>query len=386
MTRPHPTPLTASAAADALRSVSRAAFRGGALALVALLACAQGDSPPESASAGGDETPAARVDGDTISVGELDAWIKDQLFERQTEGGEPSKLYELRREALDNLINDRLLEQRAAAQGTTPQALLDQEAGQRVAVSEEQVRAFYDEHAEQLGEASFEEIAPQIRNHLTQRRRPEAAREYVASLREAVEVEVLLDTPRAEVEARGPGRGPEDAAVTIVEFSDYECPFCKRAEPVVEQVLERYGDRVRFVFRHFPLDRIHPRARAAAEAAVCAEEQGRFWEYHDRLFADDAGLDPESLEQHAGEAALDLEAFRACLAQDRVRQRVEEDLVAGRQAGVSGTPAFFVNGIKLSGARPLQDFVELIDAELERAGATPPAQAEPAPAEAESAS
>jgi len=158
--------------------------------------------------------------------------------------------------------------------------------------------------------------------------------------------------------------GPEDAPVTIVEFSDYQCPYCKRAEPVIKQVLERYPEQVRFVYRHFPLDRIHPQARPAAEAAACADEQGLFWEFHEQLFAPDAKFDDTALEAYAVEAGVDMDGFRSCLGERRTQALVEGDLQAGRSAGVSGTPAFFVNGIRLTGARPFDEFVELIEQEL----------------------
>jgi protein-disulfide isomerase len=336
-------------------------------ALAVLAACSPAE-PPAAGEAGGDPTPAAHLEGETITVGELDAWVKDQLFAQQTEGGDPAKLYEIRREALDELIHQRLLAREASSRGVSVEELIEEAARTRGAVSEEDVIGFYEQHKAQLGDTPYEEIAPQIRNHLQQRRGPEARQAYVASLRESADVDVLLDMPRVRVDDRGPGRGPEGAPVTIVEFSDYQCPFCHRAEAVVQQVLERYPEEVRFVYRHFPLDRIHPQARPAAEAAVCAEEQGRFWEYHERLFAEGAEYDEASLARYAAEVELDLEAFQACREQDATRQRVEDDVAAGRAVGVTGTPAFFVNGIRLSGARPLQDFVALIESELEAHG------------------
>ena len=160
--------------------------------------------------------------------------------------------------------------------------------------------------------------------------------------------------------------GPSDASVTIIEFSDYQCPYCSRAESVVKQVLERYPDQVRFVYRHLPLESIHPQARAAAEAAVCAEDQGRFWEYHELLFANQQAISAAKLSELAEQVGLDEEAFASCTADDSTRQRVQRDISDAGAAGASGTPAFFVNGIPLSGVQPLEEFVELIDSELTR--------------------
>jgi protein-disulfide isomerase len=180
-------------------------------------------------------------------------------------------------------------------------------------------------------------------------------------------VAVLLERPRTPVEAIGPARGPEDAPITIVEFSDYQCPFCRRAEPTIEQVLARYEGKIRFVYRHFPLDRIHPQARGASEAAACADKQGKFWEYHSALFAENAQLERASLDALAEQLELDTAAFASCLEEGQTKELVEKDLQAGSEAGVTGTPAFFINGIPLRGAVPETDFQRIIDQELDDA-------------------
>jgi protein-disulfide isomerase len=318
-----------------------------AAAALGLAACT-----PRAPGAGASDEVAARVDGEAITLAEVDETIKDDL-------------YELRRNALDNMIAERLVERAAKQAGRTPEEFMQGEVSRRSAVPDAEVQAYYDQHKDQMGERKFEDVAPQIRQGLEARRAQQAAREFVGSLREQAKVEVELERPRLEVAATGPARGPADAPVTIVEFSDYQCPFCRRVEPTVKQVLERYGDRVRFVYRHFPLDRIHPQARGAAEAAACADDQERFWEFHDRLFADGSQLDAKSLESYAGELGLDVPRFQKCVAEGRFRDLVERDAAEGRRAGVSGTPAFFINGVKLSGAQPLDQFVEVIDQELE---------------------
>lgn len=336
----------------------------GAALLALAPACSSQNSRSASGEAPGDPTPAARVGDEVVTLGELDTWIKEDLFRRQTQSGEPAKLYEVRRDALENLITQRLVEAEAERRDMSAEELLGSEAEARSQVDEAAVEQFYESNRDRIS-ADFETVAPQIRQHLERQARNEAVGSYVAELREQKEVEVLLEAPRLEVAAEGPARGPEQAPVTIVEFSDYQCPFCRRAEPVVEQVLERYPEQVRLVYRHFPLDSIHPRARAAAEAAVCAEEQGHFWPYHEQLFANQDALEDDALAGYAEQAGLDMEAFRSCLSEPETRERVETDLAAGRALGVTGTPAFFVNGIPLRGARPLDDFVDVIERELE---------------------
>jgi protein-disulfide isomerase len=332
--------------------------------LLASLAVASACSQPEAQSSGADPTPAIRMGGDTVTVGELDTWIKDQLFAQETEDGKEAKLYEVRAQAAENLVAQRLLEAEAKKLGTDADALLEAEARKRLTVTDEEVQRFYDENKQSFGDRPMDEMKAQIRQHLERRAAPEAARAYVDELRNAASVEILLDRPRTQVAATGPSRGPADAPVTIVEFSDYQCPFCRRAEPTVKEVLAKYEGKVRFVFRHFPLDRIHPQARGASEAAACAAEQGKFWEYHAELFSGDGQLDRPVLDAAAQKTGLDAAAFKTCVDERKTQALVEADVKAGEDAGVSGTPAFFINGIPLRGALPFEEFQKVIDEEL----------------------
>jgi protein-disulfide isomerase len=162
-----------------------------------------------------------------------------------------------------------------------------------------------------------------------------------------------------------PARGPEDAAVTIIEFSDFQCPYCGRFfQQTLPQLMARYGDRVRFVYRDFPLDQIHPNARNAAIAAECADDQGKFWEYHDVLFSNQQALGVADLKRYAEQLGLDTDAFSKCLDSQQYNDEVNADLRDGIQAGVSGTPTFFINGRRVVGAQPLQTFQTLIDQAL----------------------
>jgi predicted DsbA family dithiol-disulfide isomerase len=328
------------------------------------LACAEPSTEPKETAAAEDTTAALRIGDETVTVSELDAWIKEQLFQQETQNGNAAKLHEVRAQGAENMIAQRLLEQEAQKLGQDVDSLLEAEAKKRTNVPDEEVQRFYEEHKASFGERPMEEVKTQIRDHLERRRAPEAAREYVDSLREQANVAVLLERPRTPVEPIGPAKGPADAPVTIVEFSDYQCPFCRRAEPTVQEVLSRYEGKVRFVFRHFPLDRIHPQARAASEAAACADQQGKFWEYHEELFTENAQLDRAGLDAIAEKTGLDTAAFKVCMDEGRTKDLVQKDLEAGTEAGVSGTPAFFINGIPLRGALPATDFQRVIDEEL----------------------
>jgi protein-disulfide isomerase len=148
-----------------------------------------------------------------------------------------------------------------------------------------------------------------------------------------------------------------------VEFSDFECPYCGSAHDTVEQVMNSYAGKVRLVYRQFPLS-FHPHAAKAAEASLCAADQGKFWEYHDVLFKNQKKLEPTELKAHASEVGLDGQKFGQCLDSGDKKKAVDADQQAGLAAGVGGTPAFFINGIFLNGAQPIDEFKKVIDAEL----------------------
>lgn len=175
-------------------------------------------------------------------------------------------------------------------------------------------------------------------------------------------------TPAAPVEVtvteQDHVRGNSDAEVTLVEFSDFQCPFCERFHPTLQRILSEYGDKVRLVYRHFPLDSIHPNARPAAEASECAAEQGKFWEFHDALFTNQDKLGDAYYKQLAGELKLNTSKFNDCLATGKFKQAVEDQYQSGIAAGVRGTPHTIVNGTAVSGAVPYEQFKAVIDEAL----------------------
>jgi protein-disulfide isomerase len=171
---------------------------------------------------------------------------------------------------------------------------------------------------------------------------------------------------KIEIPSDSPMRGSKTAKVTIVEWSDFQCPFCSRGMATVKKIEEAYGKNVRVVFRHQPLP-MHGNAKLAAEASMAAHEQGKFWEYHDKLFANQTALERPSLERYAGEVSLDMTRFKAALDSGRFRSKVESDAQAGLAVGASGTPAFFINGRELIGAQPFEKFKEIIDDEINKA-------------------
>ena len=173
---------------------------------------------------------------------------------------------------------------------------------------------------------------------------------------------------RADISVRGePFKGAEKAPVTIVKFEDFQCPFCKQVQPTFVDLLKRYDGKLRLVHKDLPLEAIHAQARQAAEAARCADEQGKFWSYHDKLYAGSPKLSPEELKSYAKEVGLNVDSFEHCLTTRKYQAIVQKDLSEGTQLGLTGTPTFFINGREVSGNQPLDIFGAMIDEELGRA-------------------
>lgn len=164
--------------------------------------------------------------------------------------------------------------------------------------------------------------------------------------------------------------------IVIEEFSEFECPFCARAQPTIKQVLDTYGDRVELVYKHFPLN-FHPNAQKAAEASECARDQGKFWEYHDKLFANQNAITVPDLKRYAADMGLDTATFNSCLDTGAKAALVAADLADGRSRGVTGTPTFFINGEKLVGAQPFSEFKKIIDNKLGGQQQAPAPSADP---------
>ncbi|OFV90915.1 MAG: hypothetical protein A3H95_10850 [Acidobacteria bacterium RIFCSPLOWO2_02_FULL_64_15] len=276
-------------------------------------------------------------------------------------------LYEARRVALEEIVNDLLVEQEAKARGVTRAAIEELEIGSKVPpLSEEDVAAWYRTNQARLQGVPLDQLRPQIQTFLMQERTRTARQQYLGQLRDKTAVQVLLDPPRLTVAAAtyaASSKGPASAPIEIVEFSDFECPFCLRAHPTVQQVLASYGDKIRFTYRHYPLSN-HPHARPAAEASQCAAEQGQFWPYHDLLFADPSRLTDADLKARAVQLGLNAAQFNACVDTRKFKDDVDADVRAADAVGVDGTPAFLINGRMLSGAQPIEAFKRLIDEEL----------------------
>jgi protein-disulfide isomerase len=302
----------------------------------------------------------AEVNGAPILASELDQKVAGRLARLRQEE------FELRRQVLEEIVAERLVAAEAARRKVSPDELLRQEVDAKaVALPADQLKLIYEQNKERFAGQSRDQALARIREVLGERAKAERRAAYQAELRSAARVAVRLEAPRVTVEvpAGAPSTGPADAEVTIVEFTDYQCPYCHRAQGVVDQILARYAGKVRLVHLEFPLDG-HPGAVPAARAARCAGEQGKFWEYHRSLMTAPGSLDDADLKGRAASLRLSASAFESCLSSDRHDAAIMASLKQGEGLGVTGTPAYFVNGRMLSGARPLEDFAEVIDGEL----------------------
>jgi predicted DsbA family dithiol-disulfide isomerase len=309
----------------------------------------------------------AQIDGVPIHRSNLDPEIERELKSIDNEAKQRS--FHMLWAGVDEAINRSLMHREAARRDVSVEDLRAQEVyAKAVEPADEEVRAAYDTYKEQIG-VPFEMAAPILKRQLLERRRKEQEQAFVERLRSAADVRHAVpvpELPRFDIEAGdSPSRGSDRAGVTLIEFSDFQCPYCGQARKMLEELAARYPNDMRIVFRDFPL-RQHPRAQAAAEAAHCAHEQDKFWPYHDLLFANASDLEDSALDRYAEEAKLDLAEFTACLQSERPKTAVAANKAAGERYGIEGTPAIFINGIKLIGLLPLPLMQALIDRELGR--------------------
>lgn len=336
-----------------------------ALLGIAIIGC----SAPAATGAAGvaqadDSQPevVARVHGESITLEQVDERIAGTLADLL------QQRYDARRGALDELVAQRLVDAEAARRGVETEQLLRDEVDAKTAPPrDEDVAVLYEANKSRFAGQPRELALARVEQALTQRAWAQRRDAFVAELARSAGVEIRLDPPRTEVNVpeTAPALGPADAPITVVEFTDYQCPYCRSAQSTVETLLERYGDRLRLVYLDLPLD-FHAEAFQASRAARCAGEQGRFWDYHRGLLMDQGGFADADLVQRARALGLDEAAFSQCLASERHAETVRASLAEASRIGVQATPTFFINGRRLSGAQPLEEFVAIIEEELAR--------------------
>lgn len=305
----------------------------------------------------------AKIGDDTISRMELEAHLASKIYRLQQE------IYFLKRERLEELITETLLTKEAEKRGLTVEQLIDTLSPGKVQVTDEEVEAYYQKNRSRFGgwDGHRKELRERIREYLQHLKDLEETKKMTDPLREHFPVKVYLKEPplpfsNVSVDD-SPVLGPADAAVTIVEFSDYLCPVCRKAHKVTKEIREIYAGKIRWVFKDFPL-KIHPGSKKLAEAAQCAGDQGKFWEFQDLLFAASQKPDYEELKGFAHQLDLDVNLFGQCYESEKYLPKVKQEIQTARNAGVGSTPSFIINGRLNPGSLSLEDFKKLIDEEL----------------------
>jgi protein-disulfide isomerase len=302
----------------------------------------------------------ATVDGEPITRAEVDARAAAGLRRvRQEE-------FDLREQALEQIIGDRLVAREAKAKGVSPEELL-RTATAVEAPDPRHVEMLYEQNKARFRDQPKEKVVAQIQEYLSRQGAEAKAAGFREELRKKAAITVSHEAPRVDpqVPKDAPALGPADAPVTIVAFTDYQCPYCHRAQQTIDRVVAEYGPKVRLVHQDYPLDG-HPGAIPAARAARCAGEQGKFWEYYRSLMLQPGDFDTADFQKRAAALSLAAPSFGSCLASTRHDGAIQAAQAEGERVGVSGTPAYFVNGRMLSGARPFEDFKKVIDQELAR--------------------
>jgi protein-disulfide isomerase len=285
----------------------------------------------------------ATVNGETITSGDVEDSLKPIIFDVQ------QRVYKLRKDELELCVNDTLLVQEAQKRKVTVNALLDLEVKPK-AVTEEQAHVFFEQNKERVS-GDFTQSRDSIIRYLEQIEVRVAERAFVEKLRAAASIQILLVAPESPVFSIStvdqPSLGSAAAPVTIVAFTDYQCPSCAAIHPVLERLVKEYGDKVRLVTRDFPLNQ-HAEAYKAAEAAEAAREQGRYWEYTQLLMRNQSALSVDELKAYASELALDRPRFDAALNSGKFAETVQRDIEEGIKLGINATPTVFINGRRVS--------------------------------------
>ena len=309
-----------------------------------------------------DGTKIAEVDGQIMLASDLQKYAGRELSMQR------ESLYKLEKQKLDEYIGAFLLTRQAKKRGVSVETVLDEEVNSRILpVGDDEIDVFYKSNRARIA-PELDKVREQIRGYLRNQKIQAQKALFFESLRSKAKVITYIKPPpvfRAELSVAGaPFKGSQKAPVTFVKFEDFQCPFCKQVQPTFNELLLRYDGKVKLVHKDLPLESIHRQARHAAEAARCAHEQGRFWEYHDKLYANSPKANAGDLKNYAKEVGLNVDLFDRCYASGKYKAVVQQDLNEAAQLGLTGTPTFFINGREISGNQPFEAFEAIIDEEL----------------------
>lgn len=335
------------------------------LVSVGMYSCSKATSKPEYKyrKSGGDGV-AAKIGEINITEKELYKGIESEIYDAEM------KIFNIKFAKLKQLIIEKLKAQDPKGKGLTADQYFEQHIGKSVKVSDKDVDAFIKER-----KIPPSQINPQVRekivNYLKMQQREVAIENWLGTKTQKTGINVFFEKPERptfDVKAgNAPFMGGADAKVTIVEFSDFQCPFCAEASKLLKKLKTKYGNKVKIAFKQYPLP-FHTQAKKAAVAALCMNEQGvdKFWKMHDAMFADQGKLSVTDLKITAKELGANSDQFNKCLDENKYISQVEKDIQEGREVGVKSTPTFFVNGKLVAGALPIDVFSEIIDKELSK--------------------
>lgn len=336
------------------------------LALLALaVACSESTSKPQfNFKPAPKEGLAAKIGDVEVTNAEVADGIESEIYEAE------QKLFEIRFNKLKGIIIEKMIAGDSRKGNLSADEFLTKYISKDVMISEKEIDAFIKDQS-----IPAEHINPQIRekikSYLEMERKKEAVDKWIAEQTKKTNVDIYLAKPRRpsfEINVGdAPAVGNSDAKVTVVEFSDFQCPFCAKGADIIKSLKKKYGNKVRFVFKNFPLP-FHNQAEGAAVAGLCANEQSTdlFWKMHDAMFADQTKLDVDSLKATAKKNGVKADQFNKCLDENKYLAKVQADMEEGRKIKVKSTPTFFINGQLINGAQPLEVFTEIIDEELSR--------------------
>ena len=310
--------------------------------------------------ADGDTAVVADVNGEKLTMADLEQQEGSKLLQSRY------SYYEAERKALDDLIDQHLLESEATKLHLTVDQLLDHEVNAKLPAepTEDQIHVYYE--GLETDKPYDQDMRDKIRQHIHDARATKAKTAYMKVLRGQARIMVELAPPAASVDLAGATfLGPKDAPVVLVEFADYQCPYCQKVHPDLQKLQKEFGDKIAIAYKDFPLP-MHPFAEKAAEAARCAGVQGKFWEFHDKLFVDKK-LEPADLKEDASALRLNTTQFDACLDSGSQTAAVQKDAGEGKRLGLTGTPSFFANGHFFSGAVTYDALRDMVAQQLKAA-------------------
>jgi protein-disulfide isomerase len=355
-----------------MHSKMKFASLAGTLLIVSLAAACSKAAPDkvQAATVGAADIPEvlATIGNEKVTLADIRTRAGDQLD--QIEAQYQRNRSNVVESALNDIIREKVIDAEAQKQGKTVDQLVQAEAGGTFEPTDVEIQEWYTQNQARLGGRTMESLKLQIADVLRKKKKEQAEQALQARLDKERGVVVKFEPFRLKFNnENAPRTGNASSPVTLVEFSDFQCPFCRQFAPNMGELAKNYGSKINIVYRQYPIPSLHPFAFKAAEASLCANEQGKFWELHDLMFSDQQHITIRDLKEKARRLGMDGNKFDSCLDTGKYTEQVQNDMAEGNKAGVTGTPALFVNGVEVpGGAVPYATVAGAIERELARSG------------------